>query len=413
MTHTDNTRNRRYDVIVWGATGFTGRLVAEYLASRYPPGDSLRWAIGGRNRDKLVSLVEDLRLTGDGPDLIVADSHDTRAMQDLARSTRVVLTTVGPYARYGSELVAACAAAGTHYCDLCGESQWIRKMIDRHHAAAIDSGAKIVMCCGFDSIPSDMGVYAMQRRASSEYHQQCERITLLVRAMRGGASGGTLASMMNAIDEARADRDVARTLRDPYGLNPAGERNGPDGSDQRGAHFDDDAQTWTAPFIMAGINTRVVRRSNALSGYAYGRDFRYHEASIAGKGFGGRIKATLMGLGLGIFIVMAATPFTRRHLVQRFSPKPGEGPSASERENGFFKLLMVGRLPDGTLLKQTVTGDRDPGYGSTSKMLAESAVCLARDNLDDNAGCLTPAIAMGDALLDRLQQNAGLTFEPE
>jgi short subunit dehydrogenase-like uncharacterized protein len=413
MSNTDNTQNRRYDVIVWGATGFTGRLVAEYLASRYRSGDSLRWAIGGRNRDKLDSLSEDLGLTRDGPDLIIADSHDAQAMQDLARSTRVVLTTVGPYAHYGSELVAACVATGTHYCDLCGESQWIRKMIDRHHAAAIDSGAKIVMCCGFDSIPSDMGVYAMQRRASNEYKQQCERITLLVRAMRGSASGGTLASFMNAIDEARADRNVARMIRDPYGLNPEDERNGPDGYDQQGARFDDDAQTWTAPFIMAGINTRVVRRSNALSGYAYGRDFRYHEASIAGKGFGGRVKATLMGLGLHILIVMVATPFARRHLVQRFSPKPGEGPSASERENGFFKLLMVGRLSDGTFLRQTVTGDRDPGYGSTSKMLAESAVCLAKDNLNDSAGCLTPSIAMGDALLDRLQQNAGLKVEPE
>ena len=413
MNSIDNSGGRPFDIIVWGATGFTGRLVTEYLASNYPSGESLRWAIGGRNRDKLQGLLTELGLKDNAPDIVVANSHDPEAMLEMAGRTRVVLTTVGPYAKYGSELVAACVAKGTHYCDLCGEAQWIRKMIDLHHDNAQKNGAKIVMCCGFDSIPSDIGVYCMQQEAQERHNEPCNRMTLLVRAMKGGASGGTFASMLNAIDEARSDRSVARILGDPYGLNPEGERSGPDGSDQRGARFDEIAQLWTAPFIMAAINTRVVRRSNALSNFSYGKDFRYSESTISGTGIGGRIKATLMSLGLGLFVVMAAMPVTRKHLVQRFLPKPGEGPSASERENGFFKMILIGQLPDGTLMRQKITGDRDPGYGSTSKMLAESALCLANDDLDAGGGCLTPSVAMGEALLERLRRKAGLTFELE
>ena len=413
MNSIDHSGARPFDIIVWGASGFTGRLVTEYLAINYPPGESLRWAIGGRNREKLEGLVGELGLTDNAPDIVVANSHDPQAMLEMAGRTRVVLTTVGPYARYGSELVSACVSSGTHYCDLCGEVQWIRKMIDRHHEEAKKNGARIVMCCGFDSIPSDMGVWCLQKKARQLHDQQCNEMTLLVRAMKGGASGGTYASMLNAIEQARLDRTVAKILGDPYGLNPAGERDGPDGRDQRGAQFHTDAAVWTAPFVMATINTRVVRRSNALSGYAYGRDFRYTETTMTGTGLGGRIKASLMAVSLKLFVIAAAIPFTRKHLVQRLLPKPGEGPSATERENGFFKLVLVGKLPDGTLMRLRITGDRDPGYGSTSKMLAESALCLAMDDLDVGGGCLTPSQAMGDALLDRLQQNAGLTFELE
>lgn len=413
MNATEDPNARPYDVIVWGASGFTGGLVAEYLAKKYSPRNELRWAVGGRNREKLETLINAPGWPDCKPDIVIANSTDPQAMLELAGQTRVVLTTVGPYAKYGSELVSACVTSGTHYCDLCGEPQWIRKMIDRHHAAAERSGAKIVMCCGFDSIPSDLGVFYLQQKARLLHNQQCTDMILLVRAMKGGASGGTIASMLNAIEEARADRSVAQILGDPYGLNPEGERAGPDGRDQSTAVYDADADLWTAPFVMAGINTRVVRRSNALSGYAYGRDFRYREATIAGRGFGGRIKATLMSLSLKLFILAAAIPFSRKNLVQRFLPQPGEGPSAEERERGYFNLILAGKLQDGSLLRMRITGDRDPGYGSTSKMLAESAVCLARNELGSRGGCLTPAVAMGNALLDRLRNNAGLTFELE
>jgi len=269
------------------------------------------------------------------------------------------------------------------------------------------------MSCGFDSIPSDMGVYCLHQKAQQLHGQNCTEMSLLVRAMKGGASGGTIASMLNAIDEARRDRSVAKTLRNPYGLNPAGERSGPDGRDQSGARYDEIAGVWTAPFVMAMINTRVVRRSNALSGYAYGRNFRYSESTISGKGFRGRVKASLMSCALRLFMIAAAFSFTRKYMVLPMLPKPGEGPSATERENGFFNLIIFGKLEDGSVMRLRITGDRDPGYGSTSKMLAESAVCLANNEHDVGGGCLTPAPAMGDALLDRLRKNAGLTFELE
>lgn len=413
MNETGQSGNRPYDVIVWGATGFTGKLVAEYLAANYPLGGALRWAIGGRSREKLDRLAEALTANGRAPDVIVANSHDPQAMHDLAAQANVILTTVGPYARYGSELVAACAANGTHYCDLCGEVQWIRKMIDQHHEAAANSGARIVMCCGFDSIPSDIGVYALQKAAMEQNGSVCGEITLLVRAIKGGASGGTFASMLNAIDEARADKAVARVLVDPYGLNPDGECKGPDTPDQRGARYFSDAGVWTAPFVMATINTRVVRRTNALSGYAYGEGFRYHEATMTGKGLGGRLKAMLMSISLRLFIIAAAIPFTRKAIVQRLLPEPGEGPSKQERETGFFNLQLIGKQDGGATMRMRVTGDRDPGYGSTSKMLAECAVCLALDDLEIGGGCWTPSIAMGDLLLRRLQDNAGLSFELE
>ncbi|MGI9261090.1 MAG: saccharopine dehydrogenase family protein, partial [Woeseiaceae bacterium] len=270
-----------------------------------------------------------------------------------------------------------------------------------------------VMCCGFDSIPSDMGVYCLQEMAQQLHDQHCTEMTLLVRAMRGGASGGTFASMLNAIEEAQADKSVARILSDPYGLNPEGEREGPDTRDQTGARFDEIAGLWTAPFVMAGINTRVVRRSNALSGYAYGKQFRYRESTITGTGLRGRFKASFGGLLLKLFIIAAAIPFTRKHLVQRLLPKPGQGPSATERETGFFNMVLIGKLEDDSLMRLRITGDRDPGYGSTSKMLAECALCLAHDDLEAGGGCLTPSVAMGNTLLGRLQQNAGLTFVAE
>lgn len=405
-----NKPQRDYDVVVWGATGFTGALVAEYLLQEYGVGKALHWAIAGRSEQKLGDLKDALGDTAAELDTILADSFDESALDQMAKRTRVVITTVGPYARFGSALVAACVSNGTHYCDLAGEAQWIRRMIDQHHEAASASGARIVHCCGFDSVPMDIGVWFLQEEARRRHGSYCESIALLVKAMRGGPSGGTLASMMNLIREAREDRAVARVLADPYGLNPEGERNGPDGGDQRSVRYDELVGAWTAPFVMAGINTRVVRRSHALQGYPYGRDFRYREATIMGDGASGWVRASALTGGLGGFVAAASFGPTRQ-LLERFVPEPGEGPTREQRDRGFFDLRQFGRLPDGTVIKSRITGDRDPGYGSTSKMLSECGVCLAVDDLACAGGVLTPAAAMGGALLERLQANAGLRFD--
>ena len=404
---------RKYDLVVWGASGFTGRLVVEYLVRKYPLGGKLRWAVAGRDRAKLEVVLATVAGGGPQPPIIIADSHDEDSLQQLAQSTTVVLTTVGPYASYGSELVAACVRNGTHYCDLAGEVQWMRAMIDQHQAGALKSGARIVPSCGFDSIPSDIGVFCLQNHAIEQYGAPCDEITLLVKAMKGGASGGTVASMLTALDQARQDRDIAKILFDPYALNPHGERDGPDGSDQTSVEFNADAGVWTGPFIMAAVNTRIVRRSNALRGYPYGREFRYREATITGSGAGGWCKSALLTAGLGTFMLASSVAFTRKTIVPRLVPKPGEGPTAEQRESGFFNLQLIGKLADGKLLRLRVKGDRDPGYGSTSKMLTESAVCLAQNQLDVAGGFWTPAAAMGNQLLDRLQKNAGLSFELE
>ena len=403
--------NREFDVIVWGATGFTGMLVAEYLHRQYGVGRDLRWAIAGRNRQKLEELRTALGADAAAVEIIESDSHDKESLMHLASQTSVVLTTVGPYALYGSDLVEACVANGTHYCDLAGEVQWIRKMIDLHHEHAQQTGARIVHCCGFDSVPMDMGVWFLQDTAKQRYGDYCKSITMLVKATKGTASGGTITSMLNIIKESREDRAIARVLVHPYSLNPEGEREGPDERDQQNILYSEAAECWTAPFVMAAVNTKVVRRSHALAGYPYGKDFRYAEAVATGAGIGGWMKGMTMMTGLAGLMLGGSFSATRNLLQKFVLPKPGEGPDRELQESGFFNLMQIGALPDGTILKTRITGDQDPGYGSTSKMLSECAVCLAKDELDSGGGVLTPASAMGSALLERLQRNAGLTFE--
>ena len=402
---------REFDVIVWGATGFTGALVCEYLLERYGVGAGLNWAIAARREKKLEALKSELGDAARSLPTLVADSHDRAALDSMAARTRVVLTTVGPYAKYGSELVAACVENGTDYCDLAGEVQWIRRMIDAHEARAKRTGARIVNCCGFDSVPMDIGAWFLQREATERHGVPCSHITLLVRSMRGGASGGTMASMMNIMREARADRDTARVLANPYSLNPYDGYRGPDGSDQKGVRYHDAAGTWTAPFVMATVNTRVVRRSNALLDYAWGRDFRYDEAISTGRGPAGWSRAAMISTSMsGLFL--AASFGATRSLLERFLlPKPGEGPDSEARQAGFFNLNQVGVLPDGSLIKSRITGDRDPGYGSTSKMISECAICLASGESTAGGGFLTPSAAMGEPLIARLTENAGLSFE--
>ena len=406
---------REFDVVLWGATGFTGRLVAEHLLARHGTDGGLRWALGGRNAGKLEALRGELGAgSGASLPLVVGDGDDDAFLDGLAARARVVCTTVGPYALHGSKLVAACARRGTHYCDLTGELPWIRRMIDAHEEEARRTGARIVHTCGFDSIPSDLGVFFLQREMRRRHGMPCSRIKARVAGFSGAASGGTVASMMNIMEEAARDPSVRRTLADPYALNPEGRREGPDGRDQTAPTWDDDFEAWTAPFVMAAINTRVVRRSSALLGDLYGPDFRYDEAQLMGDGPLGLARASALTAGLG-GVMLASGIAPLRGVLKRFLPDPGEGPTKEQQESGYFTLRFFGEHPDdrGKSLRARVTGDRDPGYGSTAKMLGEAAACLAQDDLEVGGGSWTPASALGDALIARLETHAGVLFRIE
>lgn len=405
---------REFDVVLMGATGFTGRLVAEHLVSRHGVGGRFKWALAGRSREKLEQIRIELGESAAGLPLIVADSHDRASLDALVERTRVVCTTVGPYALHGSDLVAACAERGTDYCDLSGEVPWMRRMLDAHAASAAESGARIVHCCGFDSIPSDMGVWFLQREAAERFGRPLDRVRMRVRAAKGGLSGGTFASMLNIVEEARRDKAVARILKNPYALCPEDARKGERQPYVSSARFDPVFDAWAAPFVMAAINTRVVHKANALTGHAYGRSFRYDEAVLTGKGFSGRTKATTVSLGMGAFALGASLGPTRTLLKKLVLPKPGEGPSKAQREAGFFRILLDGRSEQGDALRVAVTGDRDPGYGSTSKMIGETAFVLAQDADSDDrvgGGMWTPSTALGERLFEALVEHAGLTFE--
>jgi len=405
----DNSE-REFDVIVWGATGFTGQLVAEYMAQTYGVNGDLKWAIAGRSVEKLSQVADDVAgLEATNLQQLIANSDDPDSINALVQKTRVICTTVGPYALYGDVIVAACAEFGTHCCDLTGEVQWMQRMIEKYQAVAESSGARIVHTCGFDSIPSDLGVLFLQQQMKEKHGEPATQIKYRVVSMDGGASGGTVASMMNMMEEAKVDPSISETLADPYALNPPNMPRGPDGGDQTGPEFDMDFKQWTAPFVMAGINTRVVRRSNALMDYVYGKEFRYSEAMLTGEGPGGYIKAAMVA-GVSALMMITAAFSPTRSLLQKVAPAPGEGPSKEAREKGSFNIEFIGKCGEHRL-KARVTGDKDPGYGATCKMLAESAVCLARDELEIGGGIWTPASAMGDKLIERLNEKAGMTFE--
>ena len=402
-------QNRKYDLVIWGASGFTGRLVAEYLLGKYGINNDLKWAVGGRNTNKLEKVMTEIG-AAEIP-RITADSLDKASLDAMASQTKVICTTVGPYAKYGDELVASCIENGTDYCDLTGEVQWMRRMIDQHHPNAKAKGVRIVHTCGFDSIPSDMGVYFLQKEAQKQLGSACQKISMRVKAVKGAASGGTIASMKNISDEVKEDKSIYKILFNPYSLCPDGERQGPDKADLQKVKKDSISGSYIAPFIMATINTKVVRRSNALLEYQYGKDFLYDESMMVGKGFNGKIKGNLVLFSLGL--AMASPDSALGKVASWFLPKPGEGPDKEARENGFYKFIFFGETADGKKIQGTVKGDKDPGYGSTSKMLGEAAVSLAKDELPAVSGMLTPSVAFGDKLLERLEANAGLTFEIE
>ena len=387
--------NREFDIVVYGATGFTGRLVAEYLHRQYGVNGEVKWAMAGRSIDKLVAVRDEMGVGSDVP-LVVADADDIESVKKMVASTSVVLTTVGPYQLYGNELVAACAAQGTDYVDLCGEPGWMHKMIAEHSAAAEKSGARIVFSCGFDSIPFDLGVFFLQQHAVSALGSTLARVKGRVRAMKGSMSGGTLASFRATMAAAGRDRSLIGVLRNPFALT-----SGFEGAEQplgNKPEYDEALQSWIAPFVMASINTKNVHRSNLLLGHHYGEDFVYDEMMVTGPGEKGEATAKA---------ISEDTSMAKSTIM------PGEGPCKEERENGLYDVLMVGEHTDGRSVRVSVKGDRDPGYGSTSKMIAESAVCLVKNPQLASGGIWTTAPVMGAELIARLQANAGLTFTVE
>ena len=404
---------RELDVVVFGATGFAGKLVAEYLAQHAPEG--VRVGLAGRSQDRLEQVRAGLGAAAAKWPLIVADSADPASLGALAGSARVVVTTVGPYRPRGLPLVAACAEAGTDYIDLSGEVLFQRDSIDRYHAVAERTGARIVHGCGFDSIPSDLGVHLLRETVRAD-GGDLEDTTLVVTRLRGGFSGGTLSSIIEQLDEVRADPQLRRAAADPYALSPdrAAE---PDLGRQRDlARVQRDAglDIWTGPFLMASINTRVVRRSNALLDWAYGRKFRYREVSGYGTGRAGAVRAAAATTAMGALAAGLTYPRTRRLLVGRVLPGPGQGPSEQTRRNGRFRIEIHTRTSAGRHYRARVAAQGDPGYQATSVMMGESALALVldRDRLPGRAGVLTPATALGTVLTDRLR-TAGMTFEAE
>jgi short subunit dehydrogenase-like uncharacterized protein len=384
--------SREFDVIVYGASGFTGRLVAEYMGNTY--GTSVSWAMAGRSEAKLAEVRELIGVSADIP-LVTADASNEDSLRDMVKRASCICTTVGPYQLYGSELVRLCAEEGTHYVDLSGEPGWMHEMIAAHNDTARASGARIVHSCGFDSIPFDLGVYFLQKASIDQTGAPMSRIRGRVRAMNGEFSGGTAASLGATMAALKTNPGLLKVLANPFSL--ANGFQGPEQPSDAKPYEDEAIGSWVAPFIMAPINTKNVHRSNALLNHLYGEDFEYDEMMVTGPGEQGAAVANM---------VASSNPLEGDDV-----PKPGEGPSKESREAGHYDVLFVGTNANGDRMEATVTGDMDPGYGSTSKMIAESALCIVQDCADLPGGVYTPAPAMGEKLIERLIANAGLTFD--
>ena len=384
---------REFDVIVFGASGYTGKLVAEYMGKEYGNDESISWAIAGRNKDKLSSVKKDLNLN-ERVSIIEVDSTNKDSLDSMTSSAKCILTTVGPYQLYGSSLVQSCSENGTDYVDLTGEPGWMYEMINAHQDTAKNSGARIVFSCGFDSIPFDLGVYFVQQAAQEKYGKPAKHVRGRVKAMNGEFSGGTIASLGATMATLKEKPELIQVLSNPFSLTEGFE--GPAQLDDSKVLLDEKLNMWVTPFVMAPINTKNIHRSNALLGHAYGEDFCYDEMMIAGEGEEGKQIADAMN---------SSNPMGGDNL-----PQPGEGPSKESREQGNYDVLFFADFDEGSI-EARVTGDMDPGYGSTSKMIAESALCLVQDCEDLSGGMYTPAPAMGDKLIKRLTKNAGLTFD--
>jgi short subunit dehydrogenase-like uncharacterized protein len=414
-----STTDRTHDLVVWGATGVAGGLVAEYLTEQYTP-DELSIALGGRDEPRLRELEATLleqRSAWEEIPIVVGDATEPDRLRTIAEDTSVICTTVGPYTAYGTPLVEACIAAGTDYCDLTGEVTWVREMIDRYHEDALAAATRIVHCCGFDSIPTDLGTQLVQSFAIDAFGTPCDLVQIYLEEGRGGVSGGTLASAAAMFQAASEDPVAQQTLRNPYSLAPKGERDGVDPGAQTTVKKDSLRSEWTAPSPMAPVNERVLRRSNALLEYPWGREFECTEVVPTGDGLGGLIQASAVSTGLKAALAGMARAPIREGLRRFVFPAPGEGPTREQIENGYFTVRVLGRgtAGDGPFAVESQVGaDLDPGYGATARMLGESAVCLVRGQIDSplQGGVLTPASGIGEPLAERLRQ-AGLTVTVE
>ena len=384
---------KEYDFVVYGATGFTGKLVVEYLMHKYSNNSKVKWALAGRNLEKLESVAVSKNVP-EGTGLLEVDSNNIASIEEMISKTKCVLTTVGPYQLYGNDIVSACAKSGIDYVDLCGEPGWMHEKINELTETARETGSRIVFSCGFDSIPFDLGVLFLQNEVTRRYGKPSVNVRGRVREMNGEFSGGTAASLGATMAALKEKPELFAVLANPFSLS-----NGFAGPDQPADNkpiFDDKLDTWVAPFFMAPINTKNVHRSNALMNHIYGKDFCYNEMWVMGPGDDGKAAADF---------ISSSNPLSN-------APKPGEGPSRESRENGNYDILFCGDINDESV-HVSVVGDMDPGYGSTSKMIAESAICLVKECEDLNGGIYTPAPSMGTKLIERLQENAGLTFKIE
>jgi|TARA_R100000049_G_C1955376_1_gene108900 short subunit dehydrogenase-like uncharacterized protein len=387
---------KQFDIVIYGATGYTGRLVAEHFLREYGDRpDAPTWAMAGRNPDKLAE-VKGLIGAPDSTPTIVADAADTFSLDQMCEQAKVIITTVGPYQLYGEPLLAACARSGTHYADLCGEPAWMRQMIDKYEADAKASGARISFSSGFDSIPFDLGVLMLQKEAVERFGTPCKTVRGRVRAMKGTFSGGTAASLTESMKAMARDPSLIKIMRSPFGLTP-----GFDGPDQPGGmipKYEKDLGKWAAPFVMAPINTKNVHRTNFLRGHPWGEDFQYDEMVLTSPGEAGKAAANAAA-------EMMKNPFGSK------PPKPGEGPTPEARENGYYDVLFVGETAGGETLRYAVKGRYDPGYGSTSRMIGETGIALLESDAPGGIG--TPGSILGEALVDRLREHAELTFAVE
>ena len=386
--------DKSFDVVIYGATGFTGKLVVEYMQEKYGNDEDISWAIAGRSKEKLIAVSEDLKVGSNVPHLLV-DSNDTDSIVSMVQQAKCVLTTVGPYQLYGANILQQCVIHGVDYVDLCGEPGWMHEMINEHAEQAKETGARIVFSCGFDSIPFDLGVYFLQKEVIARHGQPASNVRGRVRAMNGEFSGGTAASLGATMASLKEKPELFEILVNPFALSNG--FTGPEQAQDSKPIYDDKLETWVAPFFMAPINTKNVHRSNALMDHLYGEDFCYNEMWIQGPGEEGKTAAEFVG---------SMNPLAD-------APAPGEGPSKESRDNGNYDVLFCADLADGSTLHAAVSGDMDPGYGSTSKMIAESAICLVKECPHLIGGIYTPAPAMGEKLIARLQANAGLDFRLE
>lgn len=403
-------KSNQYDIVIFGATSFVGKLICEYMIKQFSI-DEVSWVLAGRSEQKLTELKNSLGDKAKDLPVIIADANDLEGLKAMCEQTKVIMSTVGPYDLYGETLIQACVETGTDYCDLTGEPHWIRKMLDTYEEQAKKSGARIVHCTGFDSIPSDLGVYYTQREAQKLFGTPCTDIKMRIKNMRGGASGGTIATALNIAKEIKKDPQVRRDLVNPYSLCPKDHgfkiRQKP-----IKLEYDKSFNTWVGPFFMSSINTRIVHRSNALSENAYGEDFHYSEGVMTGKGFKGKNRARSIYWGLAAFFTGAGFSPIRAFLGRFVLAKPGEGPSVKAQNNGFYDFRFVGTTNDGKEIRTKVYGDMDPGYGSTAKIIGQAAVCLAQNVPSAvKGGFWTPATILGDNLIERLNAHSGVTFE--